>query len=131
MTKILQPGGWWQPQGYSNGVLATGRYIAVAGQIGWNEAGDLVADDFVSQAAQALRNIVAVVAEGGGKPEHIVRLTWYVTDKLAYSNNSKELGERYREIMGAHYPAMTLIEVKSLLEDEAVVEIEATAIVPE
>lgn len=131
MSEILQPRDWMKPKGYANGVAASGRYVAVAGQIGWNERGEFSGDDFVSQAAQALRNIVAILNEANAKPEHIVRMTWYVTDKHEYAAAGRELGNAYKEIIGTHYPAMTLVEVCGLLEDRARVEIEATAVIPE
>ena len=127
---VVQPEGWDQPKGYSNGILATGRFLAVAGQIGWNERGEFVSDDFTDQAAQALRNVLAIVTAAGGSAQHIARLTWYVTDKRAYRTAARDIGRVYRELFGSHYPAMTLVEVKSLLEDRAVVEIEATAVLP-
>lgn len=130
MKRILQPEGWERPKGYSNGIVASGKYVAIAGQIGWNEGAEFVSDDLVEQAGQALRNILAILHVAGGTREHIVRLTWYVVDKHAYLAASKELGEMYREIMGPAYPAMTLVEVSALLEDRAKVEIEATAIIP-
>lgn len=130
MSEILQPAQWMRPRGYSNGIAATGRYVALAGQIGWNAQQEFAGDDFVSQAAQALRNVVAILAQAGAGPEHLVRLTWYVTDKREYVAAGRELGALYREIVGAHYPAMTLVEVSALLEDRAKVEIEATAVIP-
>ncbi|GAC1654577.1 MAG: RidA family protein [Vulcanimicrobiaceae bacterium] len=130
MSDALHPPGWMRPKGYANGVAASGRYIALAGQIGWNERCELVGSDFVSQAAQALQNIVTILAEAGAKPEHLVRMVWYVTDKHEYRASGSELGALYKEIIGAHYPAMTLVEVSALLEDGARVEIEATAVVP-
>jgi len=131
MSEPLQPPGWARPSGYAHGIASSGRYIAVAGQIGWNEAGNLVAEDFTSQAAQALRNIVTILKEAGADPKHLVRLTWYVTDKREYLAEAHTLGRFYREIIGDYFPAMTLIEVSALLEDGARVEIEATAILPE
>ena len=130
-TEFLHPKGWKPAIGYSNGVAARGRMIFTGGLIGWN--GDCVfeATDFVGQVAQALRNIVAVLAEGGAGPEHIVRLTWYVTSKDEYLGNLKELGRAYKEIIGRHYPAMALVQVVALDEDEAKVEIEATAVIPD
>lgn len=128
--RILQPDGWPRPRGYANGVSARGRQIFVAGQIGWNERGEIVGSDVTTQARQALRNIVAILASDGANPEHIVRLTWYVTDRQAYLDAAKPLGEAYREVIGAHFPAMTAVEVSALMELGAVVEIEATAIVP-
>lgn len=128
--RILQPEGWSRPRGYANGVSAAGRTIVVAGQIGWDAAQRLVAPDLVGQARQALRNIVAILAEDGAGPEHLVRLTWYVTDRAAYLAAGPALGEAYREVIGRHYPAMTAVEVSALMEPGAVVEVEATAIVP-
>lgn len=125
----VQPDGWAAPKGYSNGIAATGTYVFVAGQIGWNERGEFVSDDFAEQTAQALRNVAAVVAAAGGKPEHIARMTWYVTDKREYEAARKAIGDAYREIIGPHYPAMTLVQVAALLEDRAKVEIEATAVI--
>ena len=116
------------PRGYSHGVLASGRLLFIAGQIGWNAAGQLVGDDFVEQFDQALANVIAVVREAGGTPESIARLTIYVTDKAEYRIAQASIGARYRVRMGKHYPAMTLVEVRALLEDAAKVEIEATAV---
>jgi enamine deaminase RidA (YjgF/YER057c/UK114 family) len=130
MSRRIEPEGWPAPRGYANGILAEGRYLAIAGQIGWNERGEL-ADGFLAQARQALRNVVAVLRAAGGEPEHLVRLTWYVTDNAAYRGSLKELGAAYRDIVGTHYPAMTLVEVAALLEGGAKVEIEATAVLPE
>ncbi len=128
--KIIQPDGWKQPRGYSNGIVAAGRQIFIAGQIGWNEREELVSDDFAAQAAQALRNVVAVLHAAGAGPEHLVRMTWYVTDKHDYLAAASDIGNAYREIIGAQYPAMTLVQVAALLEERAKVEIEATAVVP-
>jgi enamine deaminase RidA (YjgF/YER057c/UK114 family) len=128
--EILQPPGWPRPRGYSNGVAASGRQVFVSGMIGWNADGRFESDDFAPQARQALLNIVAVLREAGARPEHIVRMTWYVLDKRAYLAASAELGEAYREIIGRHYPAMTAVEVRALIEDRAQVEIEVTAVVP-
>lgn len=128
--KMLQPAGWPRPKGYSNGVSASGRMIFVAGQIGWDETETFQAKDFAGQFGQALRNIVAVLAEDGAGPEHIVRLTWFVTDKQAYLQDARRVGELYREILGRNWPAMSVVEVSALMEDEALVEIEATAVVP-
>lgn len=130
MSDTLHPAGWERPSGYAHGIVAVGRYVAVAGQIGWNERHELTGDGFVEQAAQALRNIVRILAEAGAAPRHLVRLTWYITDKREYLACAKELGTVYQEIVGAHYPAMTLVQVSALLEDRAKVEIEATAVVP-
>jgi enamine deaminase RidA (YjgF/YER057c/UK114 family) len=130
-VQILQPPGWTAPKGYANGVAGSGRVVFVGGQIGWNAAQRFESADFVSQARQALANIVAVLAEAGARPEHIARMTWYVVDKREYLAAGKALGEAYREMIGRHYPAMTAVEVVSLMEDAARVEIEATAIVPD
>lgn len=127
----LQPDGWARPKGYANGVVARGRTIFLAGQIGWDAEQRMVGSDLVTQARQALQNIVAILAEDHAKPEHIVRLTWYVTDRAAYLAAGAALGAAYREVMGRHFPAMTAVEVCSLMEADAVVEIEATAVVPE
>lgn len=128
--RIVQPDGWKRPRGYSNGIAARGEQIFLAGQIGWNEREEIVSADFAEQTAQALRNVVAVLAAAGAKPEHLVRMTWYVTNKREYNAALTRIGEIYREIIGAVYPAMTLVQVADLLEDGAKVEIEATAVVP-
>ena len=128
MTRSIQPEGWPRPSGYSNGVAGSGETLFVAGQIGWNERGEFASDDFLDQARQALANVVAVVRAAGGKPENIVRMTWYVTDKHEYLRAARDLGGVYKEIIGAVYPAMTLVQVAALLEDRAKVEIEATAL---
>ena len=129
--KILQPPGWPRPRGYSNGIAARGTVVFVGGQIGWNAQGRFESDDFAAQARQALANVVAVLAEAGGKPEHIARMTWYVTDRREYVAAYQAVGEAYREIIGRHYPAMTAVEVSALVEDRARVEIEATAVIPD
>lgn len=128
--QILNPAEWSAPRGYANGVAAQGRTIFVAGQIGWNAESRFESDDLVEQAKQALRNIVRVLAEAGARPEHLVRLTWYVVDKKDYLDRNGDLGKAYREIIGKHYPAMTLVQVAALLEDRAKIEIEATAVIP-
>ena len=128
--EILHPASWKRTPGYSNGVAATGRVIFLAGQIGWNGDQEFVSDDLVAQAAQALHNIVELLSEAGARPEHIVRLTWYVTDRDEYLANQRELGNAYREVVGKHFPAMTLVQVVALVESRAKVEIEATAVVP-
>ena len=130
--KLINPESLGRPRGYSNGVLADagGRLLFVAGQIGWDENQKIVGNDFVEQFARALENVVTVVREAGGEPEQIARLTVYVTDKREYSARAGEIGERWRALMGRHFPAMSLVEVKSLLEDGAKVEIEATAVLP-
>jgi len=129
--EILQPPGWPRPRGYANGVAALGRLVFVSGMIGWNDNGEFESDGFAWQARQALLNVVAVLREAGARPEHIVRMTWYVVDKREYLAASAALGASYREIIGTHYPAMTAVEVRALIEDRARVEIEATAVVPE
>lgn len=128
---VLQPAGWARPRGYANGIAARGTTIFVAGQIGWNGHEEFETDDFAGQVRQALSNVVAVLAEAGARPEHLTRLTWYVTDKQEYLAALPELGRAYREVIGPHYPTMTLVQVAALLEDRATVEIEATAVVPE
>lgn len=128
--ETLQPAGWVRPRGYANGVVASGKIVYVAGQIGWNERGVLDSDDFSEQVGRALRNVVAVLAEAGATPANLTRLTWYVTDKHEYRAALKQVGLVYRDVIGPHYPAMTLVQVGALLEDRAKVEIEATAVVP-
>ncbi len=128
---ILQPPGWAPPKGYSNGIAAQGRMIFVGGMIGWDGQGQFHTDDFAGQVRQTLQNIVAVLAEGGARPEHIVRMTWYVVDKKEYLGAAKEVGAAYREIIGRHYPAMTAVQVMALVEDRARVEIEVTAVIPD
>lgn len=128
--EILQPPGWPRPRGYSNGVAASGRMVCVSGMIGWDAEGVFHTDDFAGQVRQALLNIVAVLKEAGAGPEHIVRMTWYVVDKNEYVAAYKEVGAVYREIIGAHYPAMTAVQVAALIEDRARVEIEVTAVAP-
>jgi enamine deaminase RidA (YjgF/YER057c/UK114 family) len=130
MSETINPAAWPRPSGYSNGVVAEGRYLAISGQIGWNERNELVGDDFSQQAAQALRNVITVLRAAGGESQHLVRLTWYVTDKNEYRENLAALGAAYREIVGPNYPAMALVQVAGLLEDGAKVEIEATAVLP-
>lgn len=128
--QILLPKGWQRPKGYSNGIAAEGRLIFVAGQIGWNEQAQFESGDFVRQLDQALANTLAVLAEAAAGPEHIVRMTWYITDKTQYLAKAKEAGLAYRARMGKHYPAMSVVEVTALMEDEAKIEIESTAVVP-
>lgn len=129
--RILQPRDWPRPRGYANGVSARGRQVYVAGQIGWNERGELAGADLVTQARRALQNIVAVLETDAARPEHLVRLTWYVVNRQAYLDAATPLGEAYREVIGSHYPAMSVLEVSALMEPGAVVEIEATAVVPD
>ncbi|MBW9087305.1 RidA family protein [Rhizobium wenxiniae] len=131
MHTILQPEGWAKPIGYANGVSATGRQIFVGGQIGWNAQCRFETDDFVGQVKQTLENIVAVLAAGGAKPEHITTMTWYFTDKAEYLGNLKGIGQAYREVIGKHFPAMAAMQVVALVEDRAKIEIQATAVVPE
>jgi enamine deaminase RidA (YjgF/YER057c/UK114 family) len=128
-SQVLQPSGWPQPKGYANGMMAEGRLVVTGGVVGWDVAGRF-ADGFVAQVRQALENIVAILAEGGAGPEHLVRLTWYVVDMDEYVTNLKALGKAYREVMGIHYPCMALVQVVRLVETSARVEIEATAVVP-
>jgi enamine deaminase RidA (YjgF/YER057c/UK114 family) len=128
-VKILQPPGWMRPKGYSNGVAARGLMVFVAGQIGWNERCEFDALDFLGQARQALRNVATVLEQTGAAPSDVVRLTWYVVDKRAFLADSEALGAIYREVFGDHYPAMTAVQVSALIEDRALIEVEATAVV--
>ena len=127
---ILQPAGWAKPKGYANGVMAEGRLVFVGGQIGWNGQNQFEAHDLVGQVRQTLQNIVDVLAEAGARPEHIVSLTWYLTDKKDYLDNLASIGKVYRDVMGRHFPAMAVVQVTALVEDDAKVEIQATAVVP-
>ncbi|HVU70971.1 MAG TPA: RidA family protein [Ktedonobacteraceae bacterium] len=129
-ARVLQPEGWMRPRGYANGIAASGRLVFISGQIGWDAQGRFQSSGFVAQARQALLNILSVLACAGGRAEHITRLTWYIVDKREYLACNKDLGLVYQEVMGEHYPAMTLVEVAGLLEDQARLEIEATAVVP-
>jgi enamine deaminase RidA (YjgF/YER057c/UK114 family) len=128
--RVLQPKDWARPKGYANGIEAAGRTIFVAGQIGWDKDQRFAAKDFAGQFEQALRNILAVLAEAGAGPEHVVRLTWFVTDKRAYLADARRVGEIYRAVMGRNFPAMSVVQVVALVEDDALVEIEATAVLP-
>jgi len=129
---VIQPEGWLAPRGYANGISAKGRVISMAGQIGWNPTtGVIESSEFSAQTAQALRNIVAVLERAGGLPQHIVRMTWFVTDRQAYVDARVAIGDAYREIIGRHFPAMSVVIVSGLVEPDALVEIEATAVVPE
>ena len=130
MHRTLQPEGWRTPVGYANGVLAEGRTIHVAGQIGWNADCVFESDDFVDQVRQALANLVAGLGVAGAGPEHIVSMIWYFTDKREYLTNLKGVGKAYRAVIGKHFPAMTAVEVKGLMEDRAKVEIQAVAVIP-
>ncbi len=129
--KFLQPPGWAAPKGYANGIAARGTTIYVGGQIGWNAQQQFESDDFIAQTAQALRNIAAVLKEGGAGPEHMVRMTWYITDRDEYNSRLPELGSAYREVMGRNFPAMTCVQVAALVEARAKVEIEVTAVLPD
>lgn len=129
--EILQPPGWARPKGYSNGIAANGRMVFVSGMVGWDAQERFQAADLPGQVRQALLNVVAVLAQGGAGPQHIVRMTWYLRDKRAYMAAWREIGEAYREIIGKHYPAMSAVQVADLIEDAALVEIEVTAVVPE
>jgi enamine deaminase RidA (YjgF/YER057c/UK114 family) len=124
----LQPPGWPEPRGYANGIAASGELIFVGGQIGWDETGAFPSTDLAAQVAQALRNIVTVLAEAGAGPEHIARLTWYVVSRDDYLAHQREIGAAYRSVMGRHFPAMAVVEVSALVEAAALVEIEATAV---
>ena len=128
---VLQPPGWASAKGYSNGIAARGTMVFVAGQVGWDPQQRIEPGGFVAQASRALSNIVAILAEAGARPEHIVRMTWYVVDKDEYNASLRELGKAYREIIGRHFPAMTAVQVAGLVEEGARVEIEATAVVPD
>jgi enamine deaminase RidA (YjgF/YER057c/UK114 family) len=129
--RALQPPGWPRPRGYANGIEASGRLVFVAGQIGWDADGSFPASDLAGQVRQTLSNVVAVLAEAGAGPEHVVRLTWYVTDRDEYLASTKEIGAAYRDVMGRVYPAMAVVAVTALIEAAAKVEIEATAVVPD
>ncbi|MGM4982093.1 MULTISPECIES: RidA family protein [Rhizobium] len=131
MHTILQPEGWAKPIGYANGMTATGRMVFVGGQVGWNAACEFESDDFVEQVRQTLKNVVAILAEGGAEPKHITSMTWYFTDKQEYLGSLKAIGQAYREIIGRHFPAMAAVQVVALVEDRAKIEIQATAIIPE
>lgn len=131
MLTRLQPPDWAPPKGYANGIAARGTLLFVGGQVGWNARHQFESDEFVAQAAQALQNIVAVLAQAGARPEHVVRLTWYVVDRDEYLSSLSALGRAYRDIMGRHYPAMSAVQVVALMEARARVEIEATAVLPD
>ena len=131
LTRFLEPEGWPRPSGYSHGVLAHGRQVFIAGQVGWEpRSGRFDSASLVDQVAQALKNVLAVLAQANGRPEHIARMTWYLTSRAEYLAHLKEIGAAYRTVMGKHFPAMTAIEVSALIESEAKVEIEATAVIP-
>ena len=128
--RFLHPRGWKRAKGYANGIVAEGRIVFVAGQIGWNADQRFQSQDFVAQVRRALENVVSVVQEAGGTPEHVTRLTWFIIDKSEYVSRLHEIGEAYRSVMGKHFPAMTVVQVAALVEDEARVEIEACAVLP-
>ncbi|MEE8396764.1 MAG: RidA family protein [bacterium] len=128
--QILQPAGWDRPRGYSNGILAEGKVVYVAGQVGWKPNSEMAADDFAGQARQALKNIVDILAEAGAQPSHITRMTWFVVGTDAYMAAGREVGQAYRELIGKHFPAMSVIGVAGLIEPGALLEIEATAVIP-
>jgi enamine deaminase RidA (YjgF/YER057c/UK114 family) len=130
-NRILQPAGWPRPKGYSNGIAARGRQVYIAGQIGWDAEGRIRSTQLALQVRQALENVVAVLAEAGGRPEHLVRLTWYVTSRNDYHAELAEIGAAYRAVIGRHYPAMSVVQVVALMEADAKVEIEATAVIPD
>ena len=129
--KVLQPPGWAAPRGYANGIAARGTLVLIGGQIGWNAQQQFESDEFTAQARQALRNVVEVLAQAGGRPEHIARMTWYVVDRDEYVASYAALGKAYREVIGRHFPAMTAVQVSALIEPRARVEIEATAVIPD
>jgi enamine deaminase RidA (YjgF/YER057c/UK114 family) len=129
--EFLQPSGWLAPKGYANGVSARGRQVYLAGQIGWNQAQQLVSQRLCAQVRQALENIVVLLAQAGARPEHIVRLTWFVTSRDEYLAEQKEIGAAYRDVIGRHYPSMSVVQVVALVQAGAKVEIEATAVIPD
>ena len=131
MMQILQPPTWAKPRGFANGIAASGKLVFIAGQVGWTGEAKWEAHDFAGQFRQTLKNIVEVLAQAGGKPQHIVRLTWYVVDKREYLASLKEVGIAYRAVMGRHFPTMAVVQVSGLVEPEAKLEIEATAVIPE
>lgn len=128
--EFLHPNGWKPAKGYANGVVAQGRMVFLGGQIGWNEEQQFESDHFIDQFRQTLRNITVLLAEAGGGPQHLVRLTWYITDRDAYLNSQKEMGAVYREVIGRHFPPMAVVQVVKLVEERALIEIEATAVLP-
>ncbi len=131
MHKLLQPPGWTPPKGYANGIAARGTLVFVGGQIGWNAQQQFETDDFIAQADQTLRNVVAVLREAGATPQHMARMTWYIVDRVEYHARLAELGAVYREVMGRNFPAMTCVEVAALMETRAKIEIEVTAVIPD
>ena len=131
MFQQLVPEGWAQPKGYSNGLVTQGKLIILGGQIGWNAQQEFASDDFVEQTRQTLQNIVDLLAEAGAGPENVARLTWFITDRDAYLANQKAIGSAYRDVMGRHFPTMSVVQVVKLMEERALVEIEATAVIPD
>lgn len=129
--RIVEPAGWPRPRGYANGVAAQGRLVFVSGQVGWDVNEKFPSDDLVEQTRQALKNMLAVLAAGGARAEHVARMTWYLTDKHEYLRRARDIGAVYRELMGGHYPAMSMVQVAALMEDRAKIEIEATAVIPD
>lgn len=128
--RIVQPEGWPRPRGYANGIVAEGRVLFISGQVAWDEKEQFHSDDLVEQVRRALQNTLTMLQAGGARPEHVARMTWYITDKREYMRRGKEIGAVYRELMGAHYPAMSMVQVAALMEDRAKVEIESTAVIP-
>ena len=128
--RIVQPEGWPRPRGYANAVVAEGKVLFLSGQVAWDEKEQFHSDDMVEQVRQALKNTLTMLQAGGAKPEHVVRMTWYLTSKREYLARAKEIGAVWRECMGKHYPAMSVVEVTALMEDRAKVEIESTAVIP-
>ena len=128
--RIVQPEGWPRPRGYANAIVAKGRVLFISGQVAWDEKEQFHSDDIVEQVRQALKNTLTVLKAGGAKPEHIARMTWYITDKREYMKRGKYIGAVYRELMGTHYPTMSMVQVSALMEDRAKVEIEVTAVIP-
>lgn len=131
MNRVLQPEGWAKPRGYSNGIIARGRQVFIAGQIGWDSQCQFQSDGLAAQVRQTLTNVVTVLAEAGGRPEHLVRLTWYITSRDDYNAELREIGAAYREILGRNFPVMAVVQVVALIEPRAKVEIEATAVIPD
>jgi enamine deaminase RidA (YjgF/YER057c/UK114 family) len=129
-VRIVQPEGWPRPRGYANGIVAEGRVLFVSGQVAWDENERFHSDDLVEQVRQALNNVLTMLKAGGARPEHVARMTWYITDKREYMRRGKEIGAVYRELMGTHYPTMSMVQVSALMEDRAQVEIEVTAVIP-
>jgi len=129
-VRIVQPEGWPRPRGYANGIVAEGRVLFVSGQVAWDEREQFHSDDLVEQVRQALNNVLTMLQAGGARPEHVARMTWYITDKREYLRRGKEIGAVYRELMGQHYPTMSMVQVSALMEDRAQVEIEVTAVIP-